>query len=238
MKTVDDSFGKIVALTQAEAGMRYQSLAVVRAYWEALRKGRQVPSRAEVDPRGIELALEHAFIAERIAPGTARFRLAGMHLNDLMGMEVRGMPLSSFFAPVARKRFSEVVEAVFQGPEVAEVTLQAEAGIGKPPLTARLLILPLKSDLGDINRALGCLVSEGQIGRSPRRFTITSVQMSRITAGKPVAPGEVQPVDPLRPLPEPHRQPGLAEPARGFAHAPTGTPEARRAAFRIVKDDG
>lgn len=237
METVEDSFGKIVTLARAEGAMHYRSLAHVRAYWEALRKGRQVPGRAEVDPRGIEQALEFAFIAERIAPGMARFRLAGMHLNDLMGMEVRGMPLSAFFAPEARKRISDVVEAVFQGPEVAEVTLQAEAGIGKPPLTARLLILPLKSDLGDVNRALGCLASDGQIGRSPRRFTITSVQMSKITAGVPVEPGTVQPVNPVPPLPETNRLPGLAEPGRGFAHPAAGTPEARRAGFRIVRND-
>lgn len=237
METVEDPFGKIVALSQAEAAMRYRSLAVVRAYWEALRKGRLVPGRAEVDPRGIEQALEHAFIAERIAPGMARFRLAGMHLNDLMGMEVRGMPLSSIFAPEARQRISEVLEAVFQGPEVAEIALLAEAGIGKPPLSARLLILPLKSDLGDVNRALGCLVSDGQIGRSPRRFTISAVQMSQITAGLPVEGGTVQAVNPAQPSPELLGQPGFSEPGRAFSSPPVGTPEARRAAFRIVKSD-
>ena len=55
-----------------------------------------MPRRAEIDPRGIENALEYAFILERIAPGMARIRLAGIHLSDLMGMEVRGMPLTSF----------------------------------------------------------------------------------------------------------------------------------------------
>jgi len=240
MKRTDDTVGKIVAMAAAERAMHYRQIAEVRAYWEALRQGRVVPSRADIDPRGIERALANAFIAERIAPGVARFRLAGMHLNDLMGMEVRGMPLTSFFAPEARHRISEVLEAVFQGPEVAELTLAAESGIGKPPLTARLLILPLKSDLGDVNRALGCLVSEGQIGRTPRRFVLREVQMSPVAAGAPVPEGERRPVGPMQPLPEPAARSGFAEAQAPFAGkaAPLPlSPEARRAMLRVVKPD-
>ena len=228
--------GTVVTLAAAEGAMRYRALAEVRAYWEALRKGRAVPARSEVDPRGIENALEYAFIAERIAPGMVRFRLAGMHLNDLMGMEVRGMPLSSFFVPEARKKLGDVLEAVFQGPEAAEITLAGETGIGKPPLTGRLLLLPLKSDLGDVNRMIGCLVSDGQIGRSPRRFQIGAVEQVAIRAGFPAELGAVAPVRVLPVEPAPVPQPGFAEPRSGFAPAP-GSPEARRALLRLVKND-
>jgi hypothetical protein len=34
--------------------------------------------------------------------------------------------------------------------------------------------LPLRDDMGDITRAVGCLVTEGHIGRTPRRFTVDS----------------------------------------------------------------
>ncbi len=230
-KVADDA-GTVVTLAAAEGGMRFRALGEVRAYWEALRKGRRVPARADVDPRGIENALEFAFIAERIAPGMARFRLAGMHLNDLIGMEVRGMPLSAFFAPAARKRIGEVIEEVFQGPAAAELGLLGETAIGKPPLSARLLLLPLKSDLGDVNRMLGCLMSEGQIGRCPRRFLIDTAQVASITAGYPtefaakaLGPRVGEPVTAL--------QPGFSEPATHFA-PPSASPEARRAQFRLV----
>ena len=62
-----------------------RALDLVEAYWTALRGARLVPSRSEVDPRGIEAALDRAFVAERIAPGVARLRLAGAHLADLNG---------------------------------------------------------------------------------------------------------------------------------------------------------
>lgn len=156
----------------------------VEAYWQGLRQGRTVPLRSEVDPRGIERALEFAFIAERIAPGIARLRLAGTHLNDIMGMEVRGMPVTAFLTPDARATLSPALEDLFQGPEILDLTLSGERGIGKPPLEARMLMLPLESDLGDVSRALGCLVTKGTIGRTPRRFTIQSLRLTSLQDGR------------------------------------------------------
>jgi hypothetical protein len=160
--------------------MRFRYISEIRAYWEALRDGREVPFRSEIDPRGIEHALEYAFVLERIAPQVARFRLAGMHLNDLMGMEVRGMPLTALFTPKSRTEVSDILQVVFSGPKTAELTLRAETGFGKPEMLAKLLILPLKSDLGDISRALGCFMAEGPIGRAPRRFDLMDCAVNPI----------------------------------------------------------
>lgn len=225
--------GKVVVMTGSDRGLGFRIAGEVRAYWEGLRNGRPVPARSDIDPRGIERALEYAFIIERIAPGMARFRLAGMHLNDLMGTEVRGMPLTSLFAPAARKRLGELLEGVFSDPGTAELQLTAESGIGKPALLARLLLLPLKSDLGDVSRALGCLVAEGPIGRSPRRFEVTSAQTGPVVAGTPSERGVPVPVAPL--------PAGFAESTPGFAGAAgpalPATPEARRALLRLVRSD-
>lgn len=201
--------------------MQFPAISEVKAYWEALRNGRKVPLRADIDPRGIERALEYAFVLERIAPQVARFRLAGMHLSDLMGMEVRGMPVTSFFTPATRLRAAEVIENVFRGPEIVEMSLNAETGFGKPAIEARLLILPLQSDLGDISRALGCLVAEGSIGRAPRRFDISAVTSTPLEAGKPWVQS--------RPLS-----------ALGFAetqHPIDGLPKGDRSHLRLVKTD-
>ncbi|MEM1360171.1 MAG: PAS domain-containing protein [Pseudomonadota bacterium] len=174
--------------------MQHPTLSTVEAYWEALREGRLVPRRADVDPRGIDRALENAFILERIAPGMARFRLAGMHLNDLLGMEVRGMPLTSFFTPDARRQVSDALEHVFEEPASARFQLIAERSIGKPAMEAELILLPLKSDLGDVSRALGCLVSTGEIGRTPRRFDVAEVKVTPLlTQSDQAAPIEPEP---------------------------------------------
>ncbi|WP_417248809.1 PAS domain-containing protein [Celeribacter sp.] len=165
----------VVSLMPRRAEQQFSAIKEVEAYWERLRNGRPVPSRAEIDPRGMQNALEYAFILERIAPGVARFRLAGMHLTDLMGMEVRGMPLTAMLLPEARKQMSEVLEAVCQTPQVTTLTLKSARGIGRAPLEAKLLLCPLKSDFGDVNRVLGCLQAKGEIGRQPRRFDILEV---------------------------------------------------------------
>jgi len=214
----------------------------LRAYWEALRKGRPVPPRSEVNPRGIERALEFSFILERVAPGMGRFRLAGMHLNDLMGMEVRGMPLSALFAPEGRKKIAEITESVFADPAIAEVELCAETSIGKPEMMARLLILPLTSDFGDVSRALGCLVAEGEIGRTPRRFDVTGLRMTSIATQAPPLATDPAPLNP--------GVLGFSETQAPYADTPSATPSApkspgehlnemtpdeRRAMFRVVR---
>ncbi|MEC9102783.1 MAG: PAS domain-containing protein, partial [Pseudomonadota bacterium] len=89
---------KVVNMTQFASSARFQPIKEVEAYWQAIRAGRLVPRRSDIDPRGIERALEFAFVAERIATGLGRLRIAGSHLTDLLGMEVRGMPLTAFFA--------------------------------------------------------------------------------------------------------------------------------------------
>lgn len=243
----NSGFGESGAV-QAIVGRRVAQQ--LRAYWEGLRRGRDVPARAEVDPRGLDGALEFAFILERVAPGMGRFRLCGMHLNDLMGMEVRGMPLTALFAPEARKRIADATEAVFQGPAVAEIMLTAEAGIGKPPMTARLLLLPMKSDMGDITRILGCLVAEGQsIGRTPRRFLVDAVRVEPVVAGAPTPAPTPEPVRPEalgfaegqmprfgRAPKAPELPPFPAQPSMRNTLAGR-SPEERRAMFRLVKSD-
>ena len=202
---------------------RHPAIREVEGYWQALRAGRLVPRRSEVDPRGIERALEFAFILERIAPGLARMRIAGSHLSELMGMEVRGMPLSAFFPPDGRAICGEVLEQVFDTPAVAELKLEAERGMGKPAVEAKMLLLPLKSDLGDITRALGVLSTQGEIGRTPRRFDVMGQRISKLLDDTVAAPKV-----PAAPLP------GFAEPAPQFAAAPR---PGERAYLRLVQDD-
>lgn len=151
---------------------RYASVREVRAYWDALRDDQDLPRREQINPRGMAGALHQVFMVERIAPGIARFRLAGMEINDLLGMEVRGMPLSALFEPAARVRLGELLEKVVNTRTIVELDLEAERGIGRPSLRARLVLLPLKGSAGEPDLILGCLACDGQIGRVPRRFVI------------------------------------------------------------------
>ena len=94
----------------------FSAFSQVESYWEVLLGSRLVPKRSEIDPRGIEDALEYTLVLERIAIGMARFRIAGSHLCNIMGMEVRGMPLSSFITPSRRETLGSILETFFNAP--------------------------------------------------------------------------------------------------------------------------
>lgn len=180
MQRNNDSHRNVIEMTRFLGDTRFPGIAELEAYWEGLRSGGGVPMRSDIDPRGIENALEYAFILERIAPGMARLRIAGMHLNELMGMETRGMPITSFFPPAERQGFADTLEAVMAKPATAKLTLKAEQGIGKPALEGKMILLPLQSDLGEVTRIIGCMSTIGAIGRSPRRFEVVETQMRDI----------------------------------------------------------
>ena len=132
----------VVAMTEFRAEVGFSAISQVEAYWEGLRGARLMPKRSEIDPRGIESALEYTFVLERIAPGMARIRIAGSHLGDLMGMEVRGMPLTSLITPPCRRQIADAIEDVCQRPAVCELRMSAETTLAKPQMDARLLLLP------------------------------------------------------------------------------------------------
>jgi len=176
------------------------NLRALHAYWNEARRGQEVPKRADIDPRRIEPLLSNAFISERIAPGVTRLRVAGMHLSDIMGMEVRGMPLSCLISPPARDAFALHLVDLFDGPAALRMELRSPGALGRPEMRATLVMLPLRSDLGDVSRALGCLVTRGVSGRAPRRFEIMSCRATPVAGnddagGFQVLPGGLSGAD-------------------------------------------
>ena len=127
------------------------------------------------------------------------------------------MPMSSFFAPASRETLTTVMEEAFEDPAVVDMTMAAERGIGKPVLEARMLLLPMTSDSGDVSRMLGCLVAKGEIGRHPRRFDILDISKRHLRKDTHHK---------MPPLPSPHAPrpthlaPGFAETAAPLDRTP------------------
>ncbi|WP_171176519.1 PAS domain-containing protein [Ruegeria sp. HKCCD8929] len=198
--------GKVVAMDRFRSGRSLSPIRQAEAYWTALRTDGGVPNRSNIDPRGLENILEYTFILERIAPGIARFRLAGNHLSKLAGMEVRGMPLTAFFTAAARREISATLEHLFDTPAVAELEMGSEKRMGRAQIEARMILLPLKSDLGDISRVLGVMVADGPISKTPYSFGVTKSR--------------------LRDLNQPEAKASAPQPVTGFAEdqAPLDSP--------------
>ena len=170
--------------------MPFPAVEAVQGYWESIRGGRAAPARSEIDPRPLADNLNVLFIAERIAPGIARLRLCGQHFADLLGMEPRGMPLSVLFTTGAREDLATALEHVARGARVT-LPLRADKGLGRPGLDGMLALMPLADAQGKITRILGVLETQGQIGRAPRRFSL-SQPVQRPSAERP-APAAGQP---------------------------------------------
>ncbi|MBV2360953.1 PAS domain-containing protein [Thalassococcus sp. CAU 1522] len=197
----------VISMLRRSAERQAAPLRLVERYWASLRGADAVPLRSQIDPRAIEGALDCAFLAERIAPNHARLRVAGRHLTDLMGMDVSGMPLSTLIAPQDRDGFGASLGRVFADPAVLRVSLRGEGGFGKPRLDAEMVVLPLRSDFGEVSRAIGVVATTGRIGRTPRRFRVDAseiVPAFGALSDSPATTETTPQTEPLRGLSEAH----------------------------------
>ena len=227
----------VIPIWAFQSKMKASPLKELREYWSELRAGRMVPLRSEIDPREIAGTLEFSFIVERIEPGVVRFRLAGAHLNDMMGMEVRGMPLTAILSPESRNDFKDHLESLFMKPETQQHRLKSADP--SRPLDATLLLLPLKNDMGEVDRAIGCLISEGQAGIKPHRFKLVESEVTDLRTGRMTR--QRQEVQAAAPAPVPTPTPAAAgTPEAGAAYSnetrDAVQPSSGRAHLRLVKN--
>lgn len=185
-------------------------LSSLKSYWERLRAGRIAPYRAEIDPRQFESALENMFIIEKLGADNMRIRLAGMKICEMMGMEVRGMQPTMLMDAGDRARFERLLDVVMGEPSVVELKLSAPNRAGV--YNATMLLMPLRSDFGEVNRVLGCTSGEGEAFAPPLGFTITDVNVTPIEQSQ--APGVQRAL------------PGFAEEQASFSSGP-GAPKLR-----------
>jgi len=165
------------------------------AYWRRISRLEPVPDRVDVSADGLDAALPHAFILERVAPGVARIRVAGQALSDLAGTEPRGMPMSALFEARARDLLAERLETVFRGPAILGVPLRVAGGRAKGlagrRVSGQMLCLPLRGPTGEVDRIMGALVLEGPLPRGaaldfgPGPMRYEKVEMSRADAVRP-----------------------------------------------------
>ncbi|MEJ8560515.1 PAS domain-containing protein [Yoonia sp. GPGPB17] len=147
-------------------------LQSLEQYWQTLRNAQQLPARTEIAPSKIDRALPYAFILQRVAPGTCRFRVAGQRLHDLLKMDARGMPLTTLFHPDARAQVQQLLEEAFTGPAIVSIPLSSPGSMLRPTLTGAMLLLPLRDRENKATRMLGALVTDQDGGTRPRRFVI------------------------------------------------------------------
>ncbi|TCO69739.1 PAS domain-containing protein [Rhodovulum euryhalinum] len=181
----------VIALAGYRGGNGLAPLDAIEAYWREQLESRGVaPSRAELDPRGFSKALTNCFIAEAITPRHLRLRLTGQHLSEVMGMDMRGMPLSALILPDSRPHLEQLIAEALAGPaRPTRINIFAPPRFGQPALYGGMVLLPLRNEPGAPQRMLGAFATVGKQGRAPRRFRILGAGAENrpaIAPGRPV----------------------------------------------------
>lgn len=155
--------------------------ALVR-YWHALRAGRRCPRRTEIDPRRIDADMGYLFILEDLGRDNIRFRLAGSALVDAFWMELRGMPAHAIMAPEARGALRDLARETLAGSSIGEARLAPAAG--GPGADWEIVLLPLRSEQGEIDRLIGALrpldAEAGLATEPPLQFTMAAVSVTPV----------------------------------------------------------
>ncbi len=147
-------------------------LTSLEQYWRTLRHARHIPARNHLNPSKIDHALPHAFILQRVAPGTARFRVAGQRIFEMLKMDARGMPFSTLFHPQAHEGIADFIEIAFGEPAILGLPLISPSTLTRPKIEGAMLLLPMQDDAGQTNRLLGAFVTPDAPQMRPRRFGI------------------------------------------------------------------
>lgn len=160
--------------------MSKASIKALKHHWESLREGHLPPFRSEISPRALPDMLDNLFIFERLNAGDIRVRIAGIKLCEMMGREVRGQSPLSFFNKNARGRFSAVLSDVLNRPTVARLGLETSGSNGIIS-NAEMLLLPLRSDFGDVNRIIGCVTEPFTGFSAPISYSIKTIDLDGIS---------------------------------------------------------
>lgn len=130
------------------------------AYWAAIRSGRRLPRRADIDPVGFKRLLPTISLIDVKHGGEAAnardysLRLAGTGLYSVYGGEITGKRLSDVYSTHAaeywRKELDRVVDE--KKPQVGQHSL---AWRGAGHMSLMWIRLPLASNGQDVDMILG-----------------------------------------------------------------------------------
>ncbi|MEM7177620.1 MAG: PAS domain-containing protein [Pseudomonadota bacterium] len=215
------------------------------AYWDRLRGDRDVPFRTEIDPRDMDCDARYLFILESLGNGNIRFRLAGSAIGDAFGMELRGMSIRAIMEGKSRQNISALVEEVLDEPGVGYARLIEDNELAT---NWEMVLLPLKSDFGSVNRVIGALhpisgtPSQAGVNVSALRFVVDEMSVRPVERPAPSMQAGEQPVrafaEPMAPFEGPDHPTRLKSIEGGRDRSEAGVDSARaRPQLRIVKDE-
>ncbi|MEO1469517.1 MAG: PAS domain-containing protein [Pseudomonadota bacterium] len=225
--------------------MRHADNRALVRYWHALRAGRPCPRRAEVDPRHILCDIGQIFILEDLGKGNIRFRLAGSGLVDVFWMELRGMPIRAIMAAEARESMRALVAETLAEPGIGHAVLRRVSSDPRAPGGDwEMVLLPLRSDRGSVDRLIGALnplePAEAEASRPPLTFSIVDMAITPIETHPGLVAELAESAPPWIGAAEPAARGGRGVHLRsieGGRAEPASTPALSRADLRVIGED-
>ncbi|MFO1125341.1 MAG: PAS domain-containing protein [Methylocystis sp.] len=125
-------------------------------YWEWLKREREAPDRADIDPVAIRHILADTFIIEVDARRRFPLRLCGARVNALWLGEQKGSPFLGWWRTRGRPDVAEAIRQVIdqERPLIGHARAKTQAG---ETTELELLLLPLRHFGNRRSRVLGSL---------------------------------------------------------------------------------
>ena len=141
-------------LDEVLARIRSRKVAQVLRYWHSLRRGRELPSRADVDPAEIKSALPNLMIAGIVhEPFRVCYRLVGTEIVHWAGLDFTNRFADELVFDDDGRDWTDYYRAVVDARKPA-YGLSDWVVEGCVPLWVEMVICPLSSDGRTIDRCL------------------------------------------------------------------------------------
>lgn len=137
--------------------MRQQATRELYSYWNALRRQRAAPDRADIDPAAIRSILSDTFMIEADRDALFPLRLSGTRVNALWARDLKGRSFLDMWGE-DRANIAAVLLTVMDG--ACPVVAGAQTCLaGRAPVDLELLLLPLRHHGRTHARVLGSLAA-------------------------------------------------------------------------------
>ena len=138
--------------------MKHTNTRALYEYWNSLRGEDSAPDRDDIKPGHIKWLLPDVFILEYKGEAKFPFSLAGTHLCDHYGMELRGLNLCDFWHGKDGVSFSHVLQSVVEESAVGVIGFTAHTNMGRT-CSMEMLVTPVRSPVRKPPRVMGSIVA-------------------------------------------------------------------------------
>jgi hypothetical protein len=137
--------------------MKHETTLGLYRYWNTVRSGRRAPRRYEIEPAQIVPFLAETLILEQQDDNDCRVRVAGTHVNETLGVNLRGQTFYDLWSEPDQVVLRDNIRTITEHGSVGFFTFSAALGKDEPIAEFEMLLLPLTHLEDRIDRLLGCI---------------------------------------------------------------------------------